>query len=347
MTVPGGSTGDTRLSVVVLAYGDEPLLLECVTALLGSPGATPEVLLVDNGCPSDVISQAAELDGVRVLTPGRNTGFTGGCNLGARHATGDVLVFVNSDCVVRPRTLSALAAALADPRLGIAAGSLRLRDRPHLVNSAGNPVHYLGLSWAGGLGQPAAELEHRRPVASASGGLMALRSTTWTDLGGFFEPMFAYGEDVELSLRCWQRGWTVELVPDAVADHAYEFHRNPLKMYLLERNRLLTLLTTYEARTLRMLALPLLALELAVLAVAIRQGWWRQKLRGWWWVATHQRSLRRRRRVVQAGRRHTDRVLVPLLTATFDPGEETGFTAPSVLAVASSLLWAVLSRRIG
>jgi GT2 family glycosyltransferase len=284
--------------------------------------------------------------GVHVLSPSRNTGFAGGCNLGVREAAGEVVVLVNSDVTVRPPALAALARALEDPTVGIATSSLRLMDRPDTLNSAGNPVHFLGLSWAGGLGEPAAAHQDPGDVASASGAVLALRRETWDALGGFFEPMFAYCEDLDLSLRCWQRGWSVRFVPAAVALHAYEFHRNPLKMYLLERNRLVVVLTVFEARTLGLVALPLLALEMAVLLVAVRQGWWRQKLRGWWWLLTHGRALLRRRAQVQRDRVRTDAVLAPVLTGSFSPGAPTGFSAPPPLAVLSRAWWAFARRRL-
>jgi GT2 family glycosyltransferase len=253
---------------------------------------------------------------------------------------------VNSDAIVEPDAVAALVQVLGEETVGIASGSLRLRERPDTMNSAGNPVHFLGLSWAGGLGEPASSYGERREVASATGAVMALRRETWDALGGFFEPMFAYCEDLELSLRCWQRGWSVEFVPDAVALHAYEFHRNELKMYLLERNRLLVLLTVYGARTLALLAVPLLALEVAVLAVAVRQGWWAHKLRGWWWLLVHTGAVRRRRAEVQAARSRPDRDLARLLTGSFSPGEQTGFSAPPALALASGWYWRVVRRMI-
>jgi GT2 family glycosyltransferase len=233
-----------------------------------------------------------------------------------------------------------------DDDVGIATGSLRLMDRPHLLNSAGNPVHYLGLSWAGGLGQPATSYDVARPVTGATGAVMALRRTTWEALGGFYEPLFAYHEDVELSLRCWQRGWSVRYVPDAVALHDYAFHRNARKMFLMERNRLLVVLTLYERRTLALLALPLAALELAVLAVAVRQGWWRQKLHGWWWLLRHQALVRSRRCDVQAVRTVGDRDLAELLTGSFSPGGESGFSAPWLLDRASSTYWSLVRSRL-
>lgn len=343
---PGEPTPGVDVSAVVLAHGDEALLEVCVRALLASTGTSVEVVVVDNGCTSDAVRTVREWPGVRVLEPGANTGFTGGCHLAVEHARGDTLVLVNSDAVVAPDAVAALATRLDDPRVGIASGSLRLLDDPDTMNSAGNPVHFLGLSWAGGLGEPASAHCVGGPVPAASGAVMALRRSTWDELGGFNERMFAYCEDVELSLRCWLSGRSVEYVPGAVAAHAYEFHRNPLKMYLLERNRLLMVLTVYGARTLALVAVPMLALEVAVLAVAMRQGWGRQKLRGWWWLLRHHRVVADRRAAVQSARRRSDRVLADLLTGSFTPGAQVGMDAPRALRAVSAASWALVRTRI-
>jgi GT2 family glycosyltransferase len=329
----------TRVTAVVLAYGAEPLLDACIDALLGSCDVDPDVVLVDNGCTSDAMHRLADRPPVHLVRPGHNTGFTGGCNLGARHAGGDFLAFVNSDAVVEPQALAALVDSLADPSVGLATAGLRLADRPDSMNSAGNPVHYLGLSWSGALGEPAVAHAAPADVASASGAAMACRRETWEKLGGLCPTMFAYCEDAELSLRCWQRGLRVVFVPAAVVVHHYEFDRHPGKLYLLERNRLFMLLTVYQSRTLALLALPLLGLELTVLAAALRQGWWRQKLRGWGWLLAHASTVRSRRACVQAARRGSDRELAGVLTGRFDPGAGSGITLPPVLSRLSEGYW--------
>ncbi|HET6625707.1 MAG TPA: glycosyltransferase family 2 protein [Nocardioidaceae bacterium] len=336
-----------RISAVVLAYGAEPLLSECVLALLQSEGAEVDVVLVDNGCTTDAVDDLAGQPGVTVVRPGRNTGFAGGCNLGAAHATGDHLAFVNGDAVVAPDALAALARALEDPSVGLVSGSLRLYERPEVMNSAGNPVHYLGLSWAGGLGEPASDHARTARVASVTGAAAMCRRATWDALGGFCEPMFAYCEDADLSLRAWQRGWSVLYVPDAVVLHRYEFSRNDLKMYLLERNRLFMLLTLYERRTLLLLLGPMLALELAMLAVSLRQGWWRQKVRGWWWLLRHRRLLRERRAEVQSVRTVPDAELAALLTDDFRPGAESGVEPVAALSFVSAIYWKLVRRALG
>lgn len=331
-------------SAVVTAFGPSPLLGECVTALLGSTGVRTEVVVVDNGGTEDAVDALAGTPGVRVLRPGRNTGFAGGCNLGVAASAGQHVALVNPDAVVAPDALARLSEALAGPGVGLATAGLRLRDRPATMNSAGNPVHYLGLSWAGGLGEPASAHATPADVAAASGAAVAFRRETWDRLGGFWEELFAYCEDTELSLRCWQAGLRVVYVPDAVVAHAYEFSRHPAKLYLLERNRLLVVLTVLERRTLLLLAPALVAFEAAVLLVAARQGWAREKLRGWAWLLAHRSVVRRRRTQVQQARAVGDAALAGLLTARFSPGAESGFHAPAAVNALSGLYWALVRR---
>jgi GT2 family glycosyltransferase len=333
------------VTAVVLAYGDQPVLDEVIDALFASQGVEVEVVLVDNGCTSQNLGSLPPRDGLTVLTPGLNTGFTGGCNLGARSAKAPVLAFVNSDAVVHPDALAELVRTVSRPDVGIAMASLRLAENPDLMNSAGNPLHVLGLSWAGALGEPASAYQEERPVPSASGAAIALRREVWDALGGFTEPFFAYSEDADLSLRCWQLGWRVVFVPTAVVVHHYEFSRNPAKFYLLERNRLAMLLTVYGTRTLLLLAPVLLAFELAMCAVSAADGWFRDKLRGYVWLLRNRRWLAERRRAVQGVRVRSDRELAGLLTAAFDQSVLPLPVGGSVLDRAMRSYWG-LTRRL-
>lgn len=306
-------------SVIVLGFGDEPYLEEALAALAHECTVHDEIVVVDNGVSRCQARQRAWPDSVRVVGDGRNTGFAGGCVLGASEASGDLFVFVNSDAVVHPGALDALARATEIPGVGIACGCLRLADRPDVVNSAGNPLHYSGISWAGAFGEPATDHATAGDVTVATGGLLALRRQSWETLGGFDEVYFAYNEDTDLSLRAWLRGWRVHYVPEAVADHYYEFGRSPLKMYLVERNRLITVLTDYPPRLLRAVAPALVMMELLLLVQAIMQGWAAQKVKSWWWLARHTRLLRRRRASVQAEVTISDADLAALFVSRVEP----------------------------
>ena len=289
-----------RAGVIVLGYGPEEYLEECLAAVAAQLGPDDEAVLVDNGIADGPTRRPGWPATVRVVQPDENTGFAGGVGVGAAATSAPVLVLVNSDAILRPGALDALVAATADPAVGVVGGCLRLADRPDLVNSAGNPLHYIGLTWAGASGEPATDHADPGPVAVATGGLLAVRRAVWDELGGFDPGYFAYHEDTDLCVRAWLAGLRVEYVPEAVADHHYDFGRSPLKMFLVERNRLTTVLTDYPTPLLRAVLPALVVTEPLLLVQSVLQGWARQKLSGWRWLVAHRRELRARRAVVQA-----------------------------------------------
>ena len=310
----------SRVGVVMVAYGAEPYLYDAVSSALESVDVDVRVAVVDNGADQSAIESVGDLPGVTVVIAPGNIGFGAGCNLGVAEVDADTLVLLNCDVLVDPRALGHLTRAVQDPEVGIATASVRLADQPEVINSAGNPVHYLGLAWAGGHGEPAAAHDRSGNVASASGACCAVTRSWWDALGGFDPSYFAYHEDVELSIRTWQRGRRVAYVADAIAWHHYEFSRNPGKLYLLERNRWLTLLTTYSTRTLALLAPALCTQEAGLLALSIGQGWFREKVAGYGWLIRHRRQVADRNRQLQGERSRSDREVMAHFTATYDPG---------------------------
>jgi len=336
----------TRPSVtaVLVAFGPMTTLVEAVERVLSSDGVDLDVVVVDNGAEAPVIERLAGRERVRVLHAGGNLGFGGAVNLAVSTSSADLVALVNPDVVVEPDTLRRLVDVASTPGCGIASASVRLLDRPQLLNSAGGAIHFLGLGWAEGYLQPATSAASDRDVTAASGACMVLRRDRFLELGGFTEELFLYHEDAELSLRCWQRGWTVRYVADAVALHDYDFGRNPRKLHLMERNRLIVVLTCYSGRMLLLLAPALVAYELGITALAVVQGWGREKATGWVWLARNAGWLRRRRHGVQAARRLADRELAPRFAARFTGAQ---VALPAALEPADRLLglyWKLVSR---
>lgn len=314
------------IGVVVLAWRDEPYLTECLTSVVGSTGVDVRLVVVDNGCTPEHLAAALDALGpdapVEVLRPGTNTGFAGGCNLGvaalgAGGAYPGYVALVNSDCVLEPDTLVQLVTEAARPGVGPVMASIRLAEPPYLLNSAGNPVHLVGLSWAGGLDTPETRTEPY-DVTGASGACVVLSSALWQRLGGFDEAYFAYLEDTELSLRCLRMGLAARCVPTAIARHHYEFSRNANKMYLLERNRLMLVASLWSGRALALLAPLLLVVEVLLAGYAVASGWGSGKVRGWHWLWQHRAEIAARRRQLAAERRVPDREWMATLTPTLD-----------------------------
>jgi GT2 family glycosyltransferase len=332
-----------RMSVVTVAYGAGPSLGRLLESLAGE---ADEVVVVDNGEGGDEIAHARSREGVSVVSRGQNLGYAAGSNLGAREAKGDVLVFLNPDTVVAPGALDSLRRTLEDRSIGIAMARLLLLDRPELLNSRGTEVHVSGIGWAGGYGEPAESVRESAEIAAPSGAAMAIRAETFRALGGFAEELFMYHEDLELGWRAHLAGLRVVVDPEADVFHEYEFARNPRKNYFIERNRLFFCLTAFSPRLLVLLSPVLVSTEVGMAAVALKEGWFKDKAAGWGWCIRNVRVLARRRRATQGLRKVRDRDLAGLLTPVFDPGM---LPVPRVLRAANPVVaqyWRLVRRAL-
>ena len=207
-------------SVIVLGYGAEPYLEAALAAIAADCEGGDEIVLVDNGIDLRSSREERWPAAVRVVGDGSNTGFAGGCVRGATAAAGDVLVFVNSDAVIRPGALDALTRASMQPGVGIACGCLRLADRPDLVNSVGNPLHFSGISWAGSCGEPAVDHQSRTRRGRGHRGIVGHPPRRGTLSAASTSSTSPTTRTRIISLRAWLQGWRVLYVPDAIADHS-------------------------------------------------------------------------------------------------------------------------------
>lgn len=330
-------------SVITVAYDSGPVLTRLIESVLADDGGH-ELIVVNNGGRGPEIEAAAERDGVRVVEPGGNLGFAEGSTLGASEATGDVLVFLNPDTTVEPGAIAALCRALEDDSVGIAMARLRLMDEPDRLNAVGCAIHFTGLAWSDGYRDPVDSLTAPREITYANGSALAIRADLFRELGGFTPELFIYHEDLELGWRVRMRGLRIIVVPDADVLHDYDYTRNVRKNYYMERNRLIFVTSAYSARLLVLVAPALLAAEAGLTLVALRQGWFREKARGWAWLARHAGWLGRHRRRLQSERRVPDSELVQHLSGVIDPKM---IDVPALAKVANPLLdryWSLVRR---
>jgi GT2 family glycosyltransferase len=334
-----------RASVVTVAFDSGPVLTRCIESVLADD-PEHEVIVVNNGGRGPEIEAAAGMPGVKVVESGGNVGFAAGSTLGAKHATGDVLVFLNPDTTVAPGAIAALGRALGDDSVGIAMARLRLMDEPDRLNSVGCAIHFTGLAWSDGYRDPVDTLTEPREITYANGSALAIRTDLFRDLGGFTPELFIYHEDLELGWRVRMRGKRIVVVPEADVLHDYDYSRNVAKNYFMERNRLIFVASAYSGRLLLLVAPALLAAEAGLTLVALREGWFRDKVRGWAWLVRHARWLAGHRRRLQSERRVTDRELSRYLAGVIDPKM---IDVPTLAKVANPILdryWALVRRLV-
>ena len=295
------------LSVLIVAYESRDDLRQTLPALRDELGDGDELIVVDNKPGDGSAELVRELaPEARIVSPGHNTGFAGGANAGAACARGDLLVFLNPDAVPQPGFGEAIRRPWEEERGWAAWQALIADGRGVTINSAGNPVHFTGIVWAGGHGRPLAEAPPAGEVAAASGACLAVPMAEWRRVGGFPAEFFMYHEDVDLSVRLRMAGGRVGIEPAAVVAHDYDFSASADKWRWLERNRLAFLVRTYPGPLLALLAPALLATELALLLVAAAGGWGSQKLRanrefvGWLPRLLRERKDLQRQRTISA-----------------------------------------------
>jgi GT2 family glycosyltransferase len=321
------------LSTVIVTHDSRQALAATLPALVGQLRFGDELIVVDNAS-TDATAQAARqlAPEALVLETGANLGFAAGCNRGVEAASGELICLLNPDAVPQPGWRSAIELPLVEGRGWSAWQGLVTSGGGRTVNSRGGVVHFTGIAWAGGAGEPVdpgprppapepvepgpppPAPEPAPPVAAAqrgrpggepgfvSGACLAIPRQLFLELGGLPERFFLYHEDVDLSLRARLAGGRLGIEPRARVDHDYEFAKGAAKWRHLERNRWATIIRSYPGALLGLLAPALVATELGLLVIATTGGWLAQKLRATAETLASLPRLLRERREIQAKR---------------------------------------------
>lgn len=338
-----------RALVVVLTFNSAHDLDACFGSLARATreGADAPVLAIDSGSTDGTPELLRSCHPwVETLALGENVGYGAGNNRGLRIALerGFEFVFLlNPDTEVEADFLdAALTVADADPAAASVQSLLLLDSAPEAIDSAGNRLHLLGFGYCALHRRPRAEA----PVAPleigfASGAAVLLRTRALAVVGLLREDLELYCEDLDLGWRLRLAGYRALLAPSSIVRHRHEFLRNRGKLRLLERNRFLVLLANFSARSLVVLGPLLAANEVAMLAIAVTQGWGREKLRAWRELLQTRRwrALASARRAAQAIRSRPDAEVVAIFTPRMEVDGRTGFVLDRIANPLLGLAW--------
>ncbi len=236
------------VTAVVVSYFTGPLLGRSVASLRAQPEIA-EIIIVDNGnLPGEVAAAAKDGGGaVRVLSGHGNIGFAAGCNLGAKAATGEYLLFFNPDAVMPEGGLGRLlqdGASLQRPWLmgaklvgpdGVEQQGSRRRvltpwrafvEAARLYRLAPNHPYFQRFNLHTD-DCPAALTE----TPTLSGAVMFLPRGDYEAVGGMDERYFLHLEDVDFCLRFAKAGGRVWFNPHVAVTHYKSSSRaNPVKI---------------------------------------------------------------------------------------------------------------------
>jgi GT2 family glycosyltransferase len=281
---PEQHTTGVELSVVIVNHDGADCLPRALAALAANTATeSVECLVVDSGS-SDGSWEDVERGWAkaRALRFEENVGFCAGCNRGAEAAVGRLVGFVNFDGEVEPGWDLPLVRLLDDPSVSVATGLLLAPDGS--IEAAGLDIAPNTATFARqGLMPRSAAPGEPLDVAAATGALMMVRRSEFLSLGGFYEPIFMYGEEMDYCLRAPGR---VVFHPESAIRHEHGHAAGPprsaIRLYWGSRNRLVNAARHLPAATLAKSVLASAAFDLLTLfqqrngkAVrAVARGWW-------------------------------------------------------------------------
>jgi GT2 family glycosyltransferase len=228
------------LSVVLVNHNGADCLPRTLEALAQNTSArSAECIVVDSGSSDGSWEGVDRIwEKARALRFEDNVGFCAGCNRGAEAAAGTLVAFVNFDAAVEPNWDEPLRGLLEDPEVSIATGVLLRPDGS--VEAAGLEIAPNMATYGREEGMSRSSLPTEPfDVTAASGALMMVRRDEFLALGGFYEPIFMYGEEADYCLRVPGR---IVLHPGSAVRHEQGHAAGPLRsatrLYWPSRNRL-------------------------------------------------------------------------------------------------------------
>ena len=214
------------VSIIIPVHNRPQDIDACLTSLqqLDYPADKLEIIVVDDAS-DDHTPQVVEKHPVRLIRLKRNRQASYCRNLGARLARGDILAFIDSDCLADPLWLKQLIPAFNDPAVAAMGGRVdawhedKLLDRYEKVKSS------LVIS------SRARRTEADDPFFYVPACNFLIRRRVFLEIKGF-DRRLTVGEDVDLCWRLQRRGYALEYRPEGVVYHK---HRNQLPPFCRRR----------------------------------------------------------------------------------------------------------------
>lgn len=220
-------------SIIIVNHNAGAALSDCIASVLGQAG---EVVLVDNASESagldPVVERFTGHPGFQAIRLSRNVGFSAGCNIGAKASTGELLLFLNPDCIATPRLVERLKEVLEKkPNAAIAGGRL-LGDDGGMQRGWRRmaPDPWRALVRASGMWRvfrrwdfhPVEDISDDETLETdaVSGACLIIRREVFEKVGGFDEGYFLHCEDLDLCAGVQLAGFAVLSCPDAVVFHS-------------------------------------------------------------------------------------------------------------------------------
>lgn len=206
-----------RVSVIIPVRNRPEEIRLCLTAIadLAYPAEKIETIVVDDASTDDT-PHAVEQFPVRLIRLKRRKQASFCRNLAARQANGEILAFIDSDCLAHPHWLLELMPAFGEAGLAAVGGCIDAYEPQNSLD------HYEKAKSSLMIGSYAKRSTKEDPFFYVPACNFLIRRKVFLELNGF-DVDLSVGEDVDLCWRLQDRGHDLAFRPQGVVFHK---HRN-------------------------------------------------------------------------------------------------------------------------
>ena len=207
------------------------LVLELLKSFGTETSTLHEIIVVaDTQTPQEVTQAISTMPKVMLENFSEPFNFSKKCNVGARSAGGDIILFLNDDMLVRNAGwVNQIQQQFTNPSVGGLGGLLLTPEglvqcaghanapRPHLYGVGKDPL------------DPAlkSQLMTTRETNGLSGACFAVRRTDYVEVGGMCEELPSSYNDVDLGFKLKETGKKLMYVPSIQFVHYESMSRDP------------------------------------------------------------------------------------------------------------------------
>ncbi len=205
-------------SIIIPNYNGEDLLKQNLPSIIASSkykkNDIKEILVVDDYSTDNSVEFIKnEFPEVKLIKHRENRRFAAAVNTGARTASANFLVLLNSDV----KTSKDFLVSVIDHFKNENVFAVSLHEKGYGPSKGDFQEGFL-------VHKAAKESKQPRISFWASGGSAVFRRSMWMKLKGMDEELYSpfYWEDVDISYRAQKRGWLIYWEPGAVVEHDHE-----------------------------------------------------------------------------------------------------------------------------
>lgn len=211
---------------IILHFKDSDMTNQCLESIYTTAEAGDEIIVVKNSHDYESADIGQKHRGIHfqvVRPPELNPGFAKGMNFGASQAKpSSYLTFINNDTIFPPEFREEMLRSfqIGGEKLAAVAPKIVYAHKPDIIQSICLDSTIFGTRSAARCQKAlSSSVTGQVPVKILSGCVLTIRRSVFDQLNGWPDVYFFGGEDVELSKKIRNSGYSVSVIADVAVRH--------------------------------------------------------------------------------------------------------------------------------